>query len=421
MDNRTLLHIKRYVHSKLFQLVSIISLVILASCSSTDDPVYTPPRALTAGEQQIVSSDNTFGLKIFKDVSSEEGDKNVVISPLSISMALGMTVNGAAGATRDSMLRTLELQGIPMDDINQSYKTLIDYLANLDPNVKFDLANSIWYRNTYHFEQSFFDVCKEHFNAEIAGLNFGDPAGSKATINNWVNEKTNGKIKEIIEDIDDASMMFLINAIYFKGAWHKPFDAKKTIDGTFYKINGERETCKMMNQTEFLSHGANEYFKIVDLPYSNGNYSMTIFLPQEDKTLNECINAFTQENYNEWIGRLSHDTLELSMPKFTVEYKIKLNDALKRLGMGLAFDRDYADFTNMDNLGGHNLSIDEVMHKTFLLVDEEGAEAAAATSVEMINTSMPHRIIMNIDHPFLFVIRDTQAGTIIFIGKILEI
>jgi len=417
MDNQR--QTRRSVWSFVFKLFSFALILTIASCTSSNEPtVYTPPRQLTAGEEKLVSVDNSFGFKLFKEVNNEDGNKNVVISPLSISMALGMTVNGAAGETRDAMLKTMELYGLSMDEVNQSYRTLIDLLANLDPKVKFDLANSIWYRDNFPFEQTFFDLCKQYFDAEVTGLNFNESEKSKEIINNWVNEKTKGKIKEIVDEIQDNSVMFLINAIYFKGAWKNQFDPKETHSGTFHKINGETQPCDLMKKEAQFKYAYNNYFQIVDLPYSFGDYSMTIFLPNYDKTLNECLNAFTQENYSQWISNLVTHKVIIELPKFKIEYEKELNDALKRLGMDIAFVEGRADFTNMSELGKY-LYIDKVMHKTFILVNEEGAEAAAATSVGIEVISMPPQMTM--DRPFLFVIRDNHSGTILFMGKIIEI
>ncbi|MBP7215502.1 MAG: serpin family protein, partial [Candidatus Kapabacteria bacterium] len=271
------------------------------------------------------------------------------------------------------------------------------------------------------FEQTFFDLCKQYFDAEVTGLNFNESEKSKEIINNWVNEKTKGKIKDIVDQIDGNSMMFLINAIYFKGAWHSKFEPKDTYKGKFTKLNGEKQDCDMMKQESQFEYYSNDYFQIVDMPYSFGDWSMTIFLPQLDKSFNECVAAFTKDNYEQWIANLDTEKIAIEMPKFKIEYKTSLNNTLKKLGMGIAFIPGEADFTNMSELYGERLYIDSVKHKTFIQVDEEGTEAAAVTSVEIGLKSMPKLKNVMINRPFLFVIRDTHSGTILFIGKILEI
>ncbi|MCL5991854.1 MAG: serpin family protein [Bacteroidetes bacterium] len=397
-------------------LIEFAFLLFIGSCSESTE--NTPVRQLTNDEKQLVSSGNTFGLKLFREVNREEGDKNIVISPLSVSMALGMTVNGAAGLTRDSMLYTLEMLGLTMEQVNSSYKSLINLLLNIDNKVQFELANSIWYRNTYSFEQSFFDVCSKYFNAQVSGLNFNDPA-SLDIINNWVNTNTRGKIKVIIDEINDNSMMFLINAIYFKGNWYSKFDSTKTKDEKFYLMNSSSKTCRMMNQKALLPYYSNDNFQAVDLPYGNKNYIMTIFLPKPEKNIDDFINEINDANYNLWLLNFFNDSVNIYMPKYKIEYDLQLNDALKNLGMAISFDGEKADFSNMIN--DVKLFISEVKHKTFIKVDEEGTEAAAATSVEMVPTSyIPQNPTVRIDRPFVFVIREKNSGGIVFIGKIVE-
>ncbi|MGA2297520.1 MAG: serpin family protein [FCB group bacterium] len=400
-------------------IIIVTTLLFINSCTNSNENPKTPIKPLTQEDLHIVSLGNNFGLNLFKEVNREEGDKNIVLSPLSVSMALGMTVNGASGSTRDSMLNTLQMLGLSMDQVNSSYQSLINLLLNLDSKVQFELANSIWYRNTISFEQNFFDVCNKYFNAQVTSLNFEDPS-SENTINNWVNIQTKGKITKIIDEIKDNSIMFLINAIYFKGNWTYIFDSTKTINDLFYLTDGSTKICRMMKQFTYLSHFENQEFQAVDLPYGNKKYSMTIFLPTENNNLNNFINEMTQDNYNQWISSLKTDTVDLWMPKFKIEYDIGLNDVLKNLGMGIAFKPYFADFSNMSS-SGKNIYISEVKHKTYILVDEEGTEAAAVTSVEDDLTSpRPDKYLMKINRPFVFVIRENNSGTIVFIGKIVE-
>ncbi|MGA2297519.1 MAG: serpin family protein [FCB group bacterium] len=392
-------------------------MLVINSCSNTNNPANTV-RPLTPDEKHIVSSGNNFGLNLFQEVNREEGDKNIVLSPLSVSMALGMTVNGAAGSTRDSMLNTLEMLGISIDQVNSSYQSLINLLLNMDSKVQFELANSIWYRNTWVFEQSFFDVCNKYFNSQVTGLNFDDPS-AKNTINNWVNTQTKGKIPDIIDAIDPTSIMFLINTIYFKGNWTYKFDTTLTKDLPFYLLDGTSQTCKMMSQLAYLSYSRTQDFDVVDIPYGSKNFSMTIFLPSSNNNINDFINGMTQDNYNQWLLNFKTDSVNIFIPKYKVEYKIKLNDALINMGMGIAFG-DYANFYNMTKVPG--TYIGEVLHKTYVLVDEAGTEAAAVTSVDIRNESMAPggHITIRLDRPFVFVIREKSSGTIVFIGKIVE-
>lgn len=405
--------------SKLFHLASVFAaMMIFVRCEHS---VISPParvfRELTPLEKSLVESDNKFGLKLFREVSRAENDKskNVFISPLSVSMALGMTLNGANGSTLEAMQEALELAGLTTEEINKSYKSLIELLVQLDPKVKFRIANSIWHRNDYTFEPAFIDLNQTYFNAIVRALNFGDP-GAKDIINGWVKESTNGLIEKIIDEITRDHVMFLINAIYFKGDWTYQFDSAKTVDDLFIALDGSTKPCRMMHLQNDFSYFENASFQAIDLPYGDAGFSMTIFLPKIPSQIDSLIAAMTSENWAEWLGGFHSVKVDLAMPKFTTQYEIKLNDALAALGMGIAFT-DLADFTRMYAPGG--LAIDEVKHKTFVKVDEEGTEAAAVTSVGIIRTSLPEMITMRIDHPFVFAIRENRSQTILFIGRIM--
>jgi serine protease inhibitor len=383
--------------------------------SVSPDPKVS--RELTPAERTLVQSDNKFGLKLFKEIIKEEKDKNVFISPLSVSMALGMTYNGANGETQEAMQKTLELDGLTIQEVNESYKSLIDLLKGLDPKVRFQIANSIWYRQEYSFEKEFIDLNKKYFNAEVKEMNFSDPDAANI-INAWVDKNTNGKIQKIVDPpIDPLTVMFLINAIYFKGFWTYQFDKKLTKDDWFTLPDSSTKPCKMMNQKGEFKYLQNDNFQAIDLPYGDGDFSMTIFLPNPTVDIDSLIGEFNQENWDLWINSFSKHEVILELPKFTLEYELKLNDVLKALGMGIAFDPDQADFTKMYK-GPENLFISKVKHKTFVQVDEEGTEAAAVTSVEISETSLG--LWMRVDRPFVFVIRDNKSQTILFMGKIVE-
>jgi len=396
---------------------SLVLLLCIGLTQCTENPVSPISRELTLAEKQLVKSDNKFGFKLFKEIIKEEKDKNVFISPLSVSMALGMTYNGANGSTQEAMQATLELSGLTIQEVNESYKSLIELLTGLDPKVQFQIANSIWYRQEFSFEEEFINLCKTYFNALVRGLDFNDPNAAD-TINGWVEENTNGKIKEIVDKpIDPLIVMFLINAIYFKGTWTYEFDEKLTKDDWFYLPDGSRKPCKMMEQRSEYNYFSNPDFQAIDLPYGDGDFSMTIFLPHPQKDIDSLIAEFTEENWDNWINSFSKDSGDIYIPKFTLEYGIKLNDVLKALGMEIAFDPYRADFTRMYKPGG--IWIDKVKHKTFVKVNEEGTEAAAVTSVEMGFVSVSG-FYMRVDRPFVFVIRENKSQTILFMGKIVE-
>jgi serine protease inhibitor len=398
-----------------------LAILVTVGCKdlgTSSDQQRVPPRPLTSQEQAIVSADNAFGFKLLNTVNQGEAGKNVFISPVSVSMALGMTLNGAVGATRDSMAWTLECAGLTQTDINTSYKSLIALLTGLDPKVQFKIANSIWYRPDLEVEEDFKSVNREYFDAEVNQIDFGD-AGAAGTINSWVDRSTNGKIKKIVPDpIPREIVMYLINAIYFKGTWTYRFDAGLTRDDTFELHGGSTTPCRIMYQKGKFRYLETDQLQAVDLPYGDAGFSMTILLPKAGIGIDQFLADVSGERWSEWTGALTETEGEIFLPKFTLEYEKNLNDVLKAMGMAIAFAPDIADFTRIDKRGG--LFISEVMHKTFVQVDEEGTEAAAATSVGIGRTSIGDQFVMRVDRPFVFAIRENHSGTILFIGKITD-
>jgi serine protease inhibitor len=403
-------------------LVGVLLIALVFVYCTTKNPVtdnQADPHGPGWYAKGLVESDNRFGIKLFKEIVKEEGDTNIFVSPLSVSMALGMTYNGADGTTKEAMEKTLELDGLTVDQIDESYKNLTNLLTQLDPMVEFSIANSIWYRQGLAPLDDFLNRCREYFYAMVTGMDFGSPDAADV-INGWVDQNTNGKIKEIVKKpIDRDIIMFLINAIYFKGAWTFQFDKELTKDDKFYLEDGSTVDCRMMEQRATYDYYLDDDFVAVDLPYGDGKFSMTIFLPNRGRDVDGLIELLNQENYDAWIGSLStpEDSFDVYIPKFKLEYGLKLNDALKALGMGIAFS-GAADFSKMYQGGG--VWIDHVMHKTFVEVNEEGTEAAAVTSVAM-SRCMPHGLgSFRVNRPFMFVIRESGSGTILFIGKIID-
>ena len=397
-------------------LLAIIILLMQCTKNSTVPVVIEPTHQLSNLEKKVIEADNIFGIKLFKQIVNEEIDKNVFISPLSISMALGMTLNGADGTTKEAMQNTLELNGLNDDKINKSYYNIINLLTGLDPKVKMEIANSIWYRDNFIVEDAFINTNEQYFDALVKALNFNNE-NAKDIINNWVNTKTHGKIEGIVDRIDPQSIMFLINAIYFKGTWTYQFDESNTYDGVFTLPDNTQKSCKMMKQTNDFQYLENDKFQAIDLPYGDKKYSMVVILPKESTNIDELIAEIDSEKWNIWISQFVEKTGELSLPRFKLAYKLTLNKVLKALGMEIAFSGQ-ADFTRINKNGG--LFISEVKHKSFVEVNEEGTEAAAVTSVEIRNTSYGDDIFMNVDHPFIFVIRENDSQTLLFMGKIVD-
>ena len=402
------------------------ALAVSSGCSTIVDPVPSAtqpvatidklPRSLTAGEQKIVSASNDFSFSLFRQLSLAQKDTNVFASPLSASMALGMAMNGASGATFDQMRSSLAFGSATEAEINASYSSLITLLRELDPTVDFRIANSVWYRTGFPFMQSFLDLTKAAFDAQVTGLDFANPA-SVGTINAWVSAATGGKIPTIIDKIDSDHVMFLINAIYFKGSWRERFDAARTRDAPFHGVGGDR-TVKMMHRHGKMRFQSTADFSAVDLPYGNSAYTMSVLLPHVGKSVETLAASLQGGAWTTWMSQFNDVTIDLALPRFKLEWERVMNSDLKALGMRDAFVPNGADFSRMSSRG-KELYISIVKQKTYVDVNEEGTEAAAVTNVGVSTVSLGPQMI--VDRPFIFVIRERLTGTIVFVGKIVKL
>ncbi len=404
------------------RIVVLLLFVSLIGCDATEPESIRetePIRPLSQAESKIISSDNDFGLGLFNRLSESEPEKNVFISPLSVSMALGMTLNGAEGSTREQMMATLQKQGLSEEAINGSYRSIIDLFSNLDPKVNLNLANSIWYRNGFEVLPAFLEVNKSSFDAEVAALDFSHE-GSKDVINDWVDEKTNGLIDKIIDHIAEDVVMYLINAIYFKGDWTYQFEEEKTVNAPFNNRNNSRPDVPLMNLFGSVPYANTAEVSLIDLPYGDSLFSMTIILPHEDARLEEIAENLTTDSWDRWIASLEPTNLDVFLPRFKLEYEKKLKDVLAELGMSEAFEANAADFSRITP--NQNLYLSNVVHKSFVEVNEKGTEAAAVTVVEVSVTSIGEEpASFRVDRPFLFAIREQHSGAILFIGKVLNL
>jgi serpin B len=338
----------------------------------------------------------------------------MLISPYSVSLAIAMAYNGANSETKTAIETALRLNGLTRDEININFKQISEALLKVDERVILSLANSIWYRNDFYVIPEFINVNRDFYNAEVNSLDFNSPV-AKDIINDWVSEYTKGKITEIVDQINSETVMFLINATYFKGPWKFLFDKEDNFYSTFYLTDGTTKQVEMMTQSCELAHFSNSSFSMIELPYGQGNWAMDLILPNSGKTLNDIIVELSGDSWNLWIGSLeSPGEIQLTLPPFKFDYSKTLNDILSGMGMSIAFDPYQADFSGINDSVG--LYLTKVKHKTCIEVNEEGTEAVAVTSVEVGITSMGPSLVF--DKPFLFVIREVTTGTILFIGKL---
>ena len=407
-------------------VAALAAALLLAACSSATEPHGPPgeltrlPRDLTGTEQQLIGASNTFSFALWSKVSAAQPGKDVFLSPLSASFALGMTLDGAANQSFEQMRAALQMSGMSQQDINAGYKSLMALLTSLDPGVTMRIANSIWYRQDFPFAQSFLDDARTYFDAEVRGLDFNDSDGSSRIINGWVDRQTSGKVTKVIDGIDPDLVMFLINALYFKGSWRARFDPAQTTNDVFTTAPGVTQPMRLMHRRGGMLYAETPAYQAVDLPYGNGAFTMTLLLPKPETDVETVSAGLTGDSWRSLVESLDSADVELALPRFTLSYERLLNDDLKALGMVAPFG-DGADFTRMSSLG-RQLYISFVKQNTFVKVDEEGTEAAAVTVVAVGVTSVGPRFhVMRIDRPFLFVIRERLSGTILFMGKVVAI
>lgn len=379
-----------------------------------------PPRELTESEKAIASSDAGFSYSLFREtVQYDDTAENVFISPLSISMALAMVLNGAEGETHRQIKETIGLAGLEEVEINKNFLSLINYLMTLDSKVSMDIANSVWYHDNIDVKQTFLTELNESFNAKGEALDFNDPA-SVDIINSWVSDNTNGRIETIIDEISDEMVMFLMNALYFKADWLRQFETEDTREADFYLEDGSTATVNMMSQKGDFATYFSEDVQMIELPYGDSLYVMTVLMPTDfDQPIDDFVAEMVHaENLDKWRAglRTFGRGVDLKFPKFELEYELSYNEILKSMGMEQPFSETGADFSGIAELNTGNLFISDVKHKTYIAVDEEGTEAAAATSVGIGVTSMPPSLEIN--RPFVFIIHERTSGVNLFMGKV---
>lgn len=398
--------------NKLLVLVLVLSLAY--SCKK-DEVKENGYNFSDLKSQTIINNSNTFGFDLLKRVNASEAlDKNYMISPTSVALALAMTYNGSNGQTKEAFEQIFHLQGMTSTDVNQVFSKLMHHLILSDPGLLLTIANSIWYRNNFSVQQAFLDTNTFYYNSLVSPLDFNNPA-SKDIINNWVANNTNNKITSIVDEISPETVMFLINAIYFNGLWKYSFNPQSTIQNTFSLENGSSVQVPFMVKDDNYNFYSNSLFEAIELPYKNDKMSMLVFLPANGKTVTNIIDSLTTPNLNNCIHNFTIQNKILQIPKFEFEYKNILNDELIDMGLGIAFEAGNADFSGINSVA--ELFISKVVHKTYIKVNEEGTEAAAVTSVEIGVTSFPANYFM-LNKPFLFMIRDIKSGAIVFTGRV---
>jgi serpin B len=406
-------------------VTAVAIVAVIAACSDTAGPsealvpITDLPRELSIAERALVGASNRFTTDLLRRVREASPGKTIFLSPLSASMALGMTMNGAAGDTRVQMAEMLGLANLTAAD-NEAYRDLIELLRELDPRVDFRLANAIFHRDAFQMEAPFLSDASTYFDARVEGVDFDDP-GAADHINAWVRDATEDRIDEIIQPpISSLTMAFLVNAIYFKGDWTGRFDPRDTYSGPFHLEGGGTATVRFMMKEDSVGFRSSDSWVAVELPYGRGAWVMTIAVPRSGYDLDTVLADL--ESLLDTSAEWRPGNVQLHLPRFKLEWDRTLNDDLKALGMVDAFDEDAADFRPMYALARDvGLHVATVKQKTFLEVDEEGTEAAAVTVVVINQTSCcagPPEL--RADRPFFLAIRERLSGTVLFAGVIVE-
>jgi serine protease inhibitor len=397
------------------------SFLIAGSCNQDeqDNPEKlgkASPIVLKSEYRNKTAQDNNFAFDLLKATIAAESKPNVFISPLSVSMALSMALNGANGTTAEEMIQALRLSGYTMSQVNDYNKTLREALLKVDPMTELNIANSIWNKSGFPFIPAFMSTNQTFYNAEIRELNFSDPSTLQA-INAWCSDATKGKIPKVLDAIPFDAVSYLINAIYFKGIWQTKFEKKQTTNESFTASDGSSQMVAMMKQSAEYAYASTENGGYLQLPYGNEAFNMVVLLPHNGKTVTDMLPEINSETWN---GLKYHTCkVNLKLPRFKAECSYSMEQAiLPAMGMLKAFSPAQADFSGMSDIA---LFISKVIHKTFVEVNEEGTQAAAVTAVEISLTSAgpgePEEINFFVNKPFLFLIRENSTGAILFAGK----
>lgn len=396
--------------------ISLVLLLAIGGCSNNLAPVPEPEDiVMTQKSVQLVNADNAFTFNLFKALPGSQG-KNVMVSPLSISLALSMALNGAEGTTKTDMINTLGLNELSIEEINQVYSDLITSLKKADPNVVMNIANSIWIRKNYPVLQPFIVTNQKYFDARVESLDFNSTALN--TINSWVNEKTNAKIPKILDEISAEEIMFLINAIYFNGKWQVQFEKSQTQNGSFTLGTGATINVPLMKIKEKFGYSEQSGYEALKMPYGRGKFGMVVLLPDAGKTPDQVMAQMTPAIWEALKTSLAVTTkVDVWMPRFEFTWESDLNEILSSMGMSVAFSESQANFSKINS--DDQLFITKVKHKTFVKVNEEGTEAAAVTSIGIgVTSAGPNGPEFHVTRPFLFFITEEDTGAILFAGKV---
>ena len=409
--------------------LGLMSMVLLmsAGCDRFDLGMIDNNRdELDAVDPNLVRANTMFGFKLLNELRQTDQNKNTLLSPYSLSVALAMARNGAGGATEQAIIDALQLQALDPESINANYVYLQRALQAPDSKVTLEIANALWAAEGIELDPDFLDRNNQFLDTDIATLDFTEPA-NVSTINDSINANTNGAIPSVVEAIDPQTIACLISGIYFKGSWQEEFDTSQTLDEPFYLANGDKKQIQMMRRTDWYPYYASDQFQAVRLPYEKDQMGMYIFLPNPDTDLTTFLDRLNVEDWEEWMSRFFERDVSLVMPKFKLQYSAELKKPLEQLAMGIAFDEDRADFSRMTT-SSVPMFISYLTHTAVVEVNEEGTEASTGSfvyfedglAIPQAEELPPPPIPFIVNRPFFLAIRDNQTGTVLFMGVVMD-
>ena len=408
-------------------LALIAGLSAVVSCGKEEPDDIIPERkdiVLTKSEAEVLEAGMDFSFNLFREVSSRNEYKNIFISPLSAHIATNMLANGAGGETYSQIVRTLGYDGFSIDDVNSAYKTLVTGLQSVDTSTKLEIANALWVEKNFPVSKAFADGLSKNYDAYVKNLDFSS-RDAVNTINKWCSEKTHEMIPDFLKELSPDNVLILMNALYFNGKWKEKFESSQTAEDKFLTIDSKSVKKEFMHIEKDFNYAETEDGKIrmCELPYGNGAFVMDVILPDPDVDFKEFIDKMTDEEWKTMFAYRDTQKIQLSLPKFRMEAEYDLRDALMAMGMPLAYQKGKADLKKMCSNDSWILWVDRTIQKTVIDVDENGSEAAAVTAhlIKGLASPGPGKIIdFNCDHPFMFMIRETTSGAILFMGTFSE-
>ncbi|WP_044199665.1 serpin family protein [Dyadobacter tibetensis] len=397
--------------------IPVLAMGLMVSCINDDLPPGGDVKPIVIPEK-IAKGSGEFAFDFFKNLqASQPATDNLFVSPLSLHMAMGMLLNGADGQTATEIKNSLKMEEVTLKDLNQTYYTLLRDLPNADGSVKLGLANSMWHKQAFQVKADYSSTLKQVFKADVTGLPFDATAVGK--INQWASDKTNKKIEKVLDTIEPDQVMFLLNALYFKGSWQSRFETKNTADTPFNKEDGTSSPLKMMFQEGTYKATSNDSYKALQLPYGKGQFNMTIILPNGGRKIGEVMNEMTFAKWEALQNSgLKATKVKVGLPKFTLKRSVNLNSTLKQMGIQKVF-QELADLSKINDTDP--LKVSFVKQDAYLGLDEEGTEAAAVTTIGVVLTSVdPNTMQFICNQPFGLVISEKTSNTILFMGRIMN-